>query len=553
MNCVLCCSMCTLYENLYDDHGQSNGIYDMTVKYFDPMLLIPTSSNLTEKKSKIICNECWHHIATFHEFQQTIFKAQLINEQTKRNIKTKTDTDIGDSEKDIKSYNVDEHVVAVSRHISEDEEEKDFVQCGSHGTDYLSGDDDDKPLAHFIGHKNKKSRRWSLRLKVRDDPNLETKSSLCSKQQIKSTINEAKEIVGFQNSCSRTKHNLNKTKSKSLKDPSKVAYNSVEKTRELDAFIAQYRQELECDICNMVLSNFDSLRAHFSSEHKTRCYVKCCGRKMFRRYVFAEHLRLHINPDLFKCDLCGRASKSKHNLILHKHLVHNESKQQYECEICHRMFNQKPTLTRHMAVHATGAKDYVCNECGKGYVLEIQLQSHIRTVHNVDRICDQCGKILHGASALRRHLREHAGIKKPKWPCDQCGTELMSHNGLKRHKLAFHHDGSTAYVCKDCGKVAASANALLLHKKNVHEAPRKFKCTYCDKAFKKNKVLQEHIATHTGQDLYECPHCPQTFKVSANMHHHRKKAHPIEWAEARQNRLQLPKVNLNAVTREVVM
>uniref|UniRef100_A0A1A9WFC9 C2H2-type domain-containing protein n=1 Tax=Glossina brevipalpis TaxID=37001 RepID=A0A1A9WFC9_9MUSC len=552
MNCVLCWSVCVLYENLYDDRGESNSVYDMTVKYFDPMLLISTSSALTEKKLKVICNKCWHHIATFHEFQQTILKAQLINEQTKQKIKTKQDTDTDDSKKAIKSNVVNDiYVGALRTHISEDEIENDLDQR-SNSTDCISGDDDDKPLAHFIDRKHKKSTKWSLRHSIGDDPMLE-KATRCAKQT-KSATNKPKERVHTQSSCSKTKSNFTKTKStKIVKDPSKVAYNSVEKTRELDAFIAQYRPELECDICNAVLSNFDCLRAHFSSEHKTRCYVKCCGRKMFRRYVFAEHLRLHINPDLFKCDICGRASKSKHNLILHKHLVHNESKQQYECEVCHRMFNQKPTLTRHMAVHATGNKDYVCSECGKGYVLEIQLQSHIRTVHNVDRICDQCGKILHGASALRRHLREHAGIKKPKWPCNQCGTELMSHNGLKRHKLAFHHDGSTAYVCKDCGKVAASANALLLHKKNVHEAPRKFKCTYCDKAFKKNKVLQEHIATHTGQDLYECPHCPQTFKVSANMHHHRKKAHPIEWAEARQNRLQLPKVNLNAVTKEVVM
>lgn len=343
------------------------------------------------------------------------------------------------------------------------------------------------------------------------------------------------------------------TRMKSTIRRTSTHYNSMEKTRELDAFIAELRPQLECDLCNLQLVDFNSLRDHFNCVHQERCYLKCCERKFYRRCIYVEHLRLHLNPDLYKCDICGRKSTSKHNLILHKQVVHSATKGQHECKVCNRRFNQKGTLTRHMVVHATGNKDNICPECGKGYVLSVQLKTHMKTAHSVDRICDQCGKTVHGVSALRQHLREHAGIKKPKWPCEICGSELISRNSLNRHKLSYHHDGSTVYVCKECGKTAASENALLLHKKHVHEAERKFKCTYCQKAFKKNKVLQEHIATHTGQDLYQCPHCPQTFKVSANLHHHRKKAHPIQWAEARQHRRQVPKVNLNAITKEIIL
>lgn len=38
------------------------------------------------------------------------------------------------------------------------------------------------------------------------------------------------------------------------------------------------------------------------------------------------------------------------------------------------------------------------------------------------------------------------------------------------------------------------------------------------------------MAVHTGQDLYSCAFCTKTFKFKSNMHGHRKKAHPIEWA-----------------------
>lgn len=38
-------------------------------------------------------------------------------------------------------------------------------------------------------------------------------------------------------------------------------------------------------------------------------------------------------------------------------------------------------------------------------------------------------------------------------------------------------------------------------------------------------MFQEHMATHTGEDIYKCMYCSQTFKSSGNMYQHRKKQH----------------------------
>lgn len=363
-------------------------------------------------------------------------------------------------------------------------------------------------------------------------------------------LTQSESSVSTKISCGLLRANKSEHPVPKTKDQSKTKY--MEKCKENDSFIAQWKPSLDCDLCSASAPNFDALRSHFREVHKTKCYIKCCDRKFYRRYVLMGHIRLHVDPETHKCDICGKSSTTKYNLKLHKNIVHGALRQ-FECEICHRQFNQKPTLDRHLLTHVQGDKKFFCNECGKGYVLEIQLNSHIKTVHGVDCVCDQCGRTFRGANSLKKHLLDHSGVPKQKLPCDICGAELTNKNGLRRHKAAYHHDGTTAYVCSICGKVASSENALKSHKKQVHEEKRKFKCTYCDKAFKRPKVLREHIATHTGVDLYQCPHCPQTFKVSANMHHHRKRAHPVEWEKARSNRLNLPKVNITEVTNQVVL
>lgn len=327
---------------------------------------------------------------------------------------------------------------------------------------------------------------------------------------------------------------------------------NLRKAKELDAFIAEWKPELICDLCGEITKNFDQLRTHFKETHKIKSYIKCCEKKFFRRYVFANHIQLHLNPDTHKCEICGKSSSSKKNLKLHKKLMHELTKQ-LKCDICDKLFKQKVTLARHLLTHSTDSKDFICSECGKGFVADQLLKLHIKHVHNADRVCDQCGKTIHGFQAYKKHLMEHAGIERVKFTCDVCGQKFTTSNGLKKHKAAYHSDGSTIYICGVCGKVAASENALMNHKRLVHVEERRHKCTYCEKAFKRPLALREHIATHTGQDLYQCPHCPQTFKVSSNMHHHRKKVHPVEWEEGRKNRLQHPKININQVKKQVVL
>lgn len=512
----------------------------------------------TGQDLKVLCLVCWFHIKEFHEFYQNVIKSRNSFEDTfevnKLQLEVKTENCEQSTQVLLSKDDRDESLEDVF--VKSDDEDVvsdgiDKMSITSNNEDEL---DDEQPLITLKKIKNFKTKnKENEYLKTDSNKNREEafkKTDLtCARRKSKSYLK--KEALNVTRNSRKVESRSKKSKIVNNEKPDKTVSN-LEKGIESDSFIAEWKPELECDLCEETCSNFQKLRLHFKEKHKSKGYIKCCERKFYRRYVLVEHIRMHLNPEMHKCNICGKLSSSQYNLKLHKRIMH-ESTKQFECTECHKLFNQKPTLERHLLTHVTGNKDFVCQECGKAYVLEIQLKSHIKTVHNVDRVCDQCGKIVHGKPALKKHMMEHAGIEKPKFPCKECGAELNSRNSLRRHMASFHHDGTTIYVCSICGKVAATENALLTHKKHVHEEERKHKCTYCDKAFKRPKVLREHIATHTGQDLYQCPHCPQTFKVSANMHHHRKKMHPKEWEEGRKNRLQLPIVNIDQVKHQVVV
>ncbi|XP_065366261.1 transcription factor grauzone-like [Calliphora vicina] len=544
--CSLCCTTCGEYKLLQNDLGESNEVYEITVKYFDPMLLQEEEGE-DSQHNQALCQNCWFHIEEFHEFQQTVLKARMLWEDKVNKKQLPIEVKQEDEQPYVSTKYEDEEQFYRSDD-DDDEDHFDDVENYDLKTESLSSlEDVVDSIAIQSEEKDNKNNLAQDEEKNKNELEVPAKSRRGRKPRNSTKSKEPEDEEDGGEREKRKKPKLSENK----KEKGNSALN-MEKAKESDAFIAEWKPELICDLCSESANNFDKLRSHFREKHKTRFYIKCCERKFFRRCVLVNHIQLHLNPETHKCDICGKSSSTKHNLKLHKKVMHEDTKQ-LKCDICEKLFKQKVTLERHLLTHSTGSKDFVCSECGKGYVAEQLLKLHIKHVHNVDRVCDQCGKTIHGFQALKKHLMEHAGIERPTFRCDICGVELKSPNGLKRHKAAYHNDGTTIYVCGVCGKVASSENALLNHKKLVHVVERKHKCTYCDKAFKRPKSLREHIATHTGQDLYQCPHCPQTFRVSANMHHHRKKVHPVEWQEGRKNRLQQPKININQVKKQVII
>ena len=133
----------------------------------------------------------------------------------------------------------------------------------------------------------------------------------------------------------------------------------------------------------------------------------------------------------------------------------NLSSQIFHCYICGKAFESADLLTNHVCLHRT---------------------------HEVQHMCQICGKIMQCARALVVHMRTHTHERPFK--CPVCGRAFSDLSNLGRHKRV--HTGEKPYSCRVCGK-----------------------------SFSQVSHMKTHMRTHSGEHPYMCPRCGRTFKRKA--------------------------------------
>ncbi|ALC41503.1 CG4282 [Drosophila busckii] len=329
---------------------------------------------------------------------------------------------------------------------------------------------------------------------------------------------------------------------------------------EWDSVIAKFFNDaLPCSICNLLVHNFTEMQRHHRLTHQVDPgYMICCGRKFTQRKVLAEHVLVHWNPDHFKCITCNKSFQNSRHLESHQQ-VHT-AKVTFSCDICSKVFLSKTAIDYHkLNKHVPKSEfKFSCTECNKRFLTERKLKNHMNSMHDPESIiiCDKCGKQMRTKIILKKHQElMHSNTPRPEpelKQCQICNAWLKGVTGLKQHMKSIHIESAGEHRCHVCGKISPNARALRRHIYHNHECERKFKCTMCDKAFKRPQELKEHTSTHTGEVLYTCPNCPMTFFCSANMYKHRQRLHRAQY-EADKNQPKPPNILQAAVGATAAM
>ena len=129
----------------------------------------------------------------------------------------------------------------------------------------------------------------------------------------------------------------------------------------------------------------------------------------------------------------------------------------------------------------------------------------------VKYVCEKCKESFCSKSALSMHqiteqrkgIKEHVQrgqvdeIPEQVFKCESCSKVFSSKYNLKIHKSQKKHS------CEECDLDYCLAGALSAHREAVHRR-KDFKCTSCDKDFKRKYHLERHTEHKT---LCVCENC----------------------------------------------
>ncbi|XP_017045631.1 transcription factor grauzone [Drosophila ficusphila] len=487
------------HEDTSDQLAPSN-LAELIEKHLQ-LVLLPNDA-----VSKCLCTQCWQQLADFEQFCSMVMKKQLGLQQLK------IEPFSEDEDPDTKAQILCEPEIDVSPAAADNEE------CNE-----IDGD---------ASSSRSSSCRTTTRQKMRLPSPIRRSMRPRAATAPKSRIVKAK---------AKTKRHQTEEADEDEDaegDPESRSSNS----REMDSYIALHGR-LECCMCGSddQFQSFAEMKRHFRNQHQSAGYVVCCQRRYKKRALYVDHLRMHNDPDYFRCKICSKQLVSRISYDVHMLRFHsNEDELSFACDQCSKRFSKQFLLTIHSRVHQQERKEQ-CKHCDRSFRTAVDLRLHMRRTHDpafVPFICDSCGAKFKTKQNLLVHKRtvHREGSQLPEVQCQECQVWLSDENSLRKH-MYMHLDAASLrqWRCEQCGLEKGSRAKLAAHIR-YHHPKEYYKCTHCGKEFKSSRGLEEHTATHTGQDLYECAFCERTFKNSGNMHKHRRQMHAAQVAALQQQR-----------------
>ena len=259
----------------------------------------------------------------------------------------------------------------------------------------------------------------------------------------------------------------------------------------------------ECELCQKVYTKKDSLRSHLR-RHKIQSVSGAAAAamkqectvcgKVFREECMSTNMMRHSAEKRFHCETCG--ARFKHQANLRSHVQKHSNPYRFSCEICEKKFSRKSHLQVHMNTHSAGGH-FECDLCQKVFSNKVALRTHVRRLHTKCEAVGQCSICKKGfptAFKLARHERRHS----ERHVCRLCG-KLIAKDDMSRHLAT--HTAEQSFKCPHCDKTYTRKNNLTEHIKQKHsEAKKAHECHVCGAGFMRRYTRDNHMLSKHSDD-----------------------------------------------------
>ena len=256
--------------------------------------------------------------------------------------------------------------------------------------------------------------------------------------------------------------------------------------------------DLICLGCFVPMTNIEELRTHAALHQRCaekNCFCPQCDKVFDSPIKVTRHSVVHKKDYAkYPCDKCPKTFKSSRILQTHLSKVHNfHQLKRFQCMKCPKSFDFENHLKHHLNNHDIKTKELYCDQCdmicSNRSSLNYHMQKHLKS--NYD--CDQCSKSFKSEFGLKYHLKVHNN--QTDFMCHECGKGFITKYKLIHHRRS-KHTNERPYVCEECGEGFVRNDKLTVHKRRAHTGERPYPCPQCDWRGVDSSSLIHHRKKH---------------------------------------------------------
>ncbi|KAK2151964.1 hypothetical protein LSH36_344g02035 [Paralvinella palmiformis] len=212
--------------------------------------------------------------------------------------------------------------------------------------------------------------------------------------------------------------------------------------------------------------------------------------------------RASLDPQVLKCESCGRKYRRKSHLLKHIQTKHSN----------------KPKTTGSSSVTSQDSTAVTCqpqNPASSDMSKSTNHYKHI-TIPSMSTFMP--------VQSAQRNIQQTAAQRiKDKYRsrfCLQCQKSFSTYSNLERHLKIIH--GGFRYRCFDCTKVFTCKDTLDRHNRIIHHNLRCLKCLHLCESEKERK---RHVCANRRKERLKCEECHREYSGSLSLHKHYRVRH----------------------------